>query len=268
MNATALPPADSADLAWLESASPQHVLAWALDTFGDRFAIVTALQVEGIVLLDMARRIDPGVRVVTIDTGRLPQETHDYLDTVRARLHVTVEVVTPDPDTVGAMTTRHGSNLFRRDVALRRLCCHARKVEPLGRILAGLDAWATGLRRDGGPSRAGTPVAGRDAEHGGIVKLSPLAAWTRAEVLAYAEAERLPMHPLYAKGFTSIGCLPCTRPVEAGEDERAGRWWWEAGSERECGLHVSSPSERFDGALAQLHQDVQELHQRHDPEGT
>jgi phosphoadenosine phosphosulfate reductase len=256
MNATA--PPSAAKLEALESAPPQRVLAWALGTFGDRFAIVTALQVEGIVLLDMARRVDPGVRVVTIDTGRLPQETHDFLDTVRARFDLTVEVVTPDPTVVGAMVGRHGTNLFRRDVALRRLCCHARKVEPLGRILTGLDAWATGLRRDSGPSRAGTPVAQRDVEHGGIVKLSPLAAWTRADVLAYAEAERLPMHPLYAKGFTSIGCLPCTRPVAAGEDERAGRWWWEAGSERECGLHQASPSERFDAALAQLDRDVRD----------
>jgi phosphoadenosine phosphosulfate reductase len=256
MSATEAPTA--ADLRELESAPPQQVLAWALRGFGDRFAIVTALQVEGIVLVDMARRIDPGVRVVTIDTGRLPQETHDFLDTVRARLDVAVEVVTPDPAVVGAMVTRHGSNLFRRDVALRRLCCHARKVEPLGRALAGLRAWATGLRRDGAPSRAGTPVAALDAEHGGIVKLSPLAAWSRAQVLAYAEAQRLPMHPLYARGFTSIGCLPCTRPVAAGEDERAGRWWWEAGDERECGLHGASPSERFDLALAQLRKDVKE----------
>jgi phosphoadenosine phosphosulfate reductase len=247
----------SPTLAVPATTEPRELLGWAVDTFADRFAIVTALQVEGIVLVDMARRVHPKVRVVTIDTGRLPQQTHDFVDTVRARLDVTVEVVAPDPELVGAMTTRHGANLFRRDVALRRLCCHARKVEPMDRVLAGVDAWATGLRRDGAPSRAGTPLVERVTAHGEPkLKLSPLAAWTRADVLAYAEAERLPMHPLYADGYTSIGCAPCTRPVAAGEDERAGRWWWEAGANRECGLHHASPSERFDRVLGELRADV------------
>jgi phosphoadenosine phosphosulfate reductase len=239
------------------AAEPEALLGWAIDTFADRFAIVTALQAEGIVLVDMARRIEPKVRVVTIDTGRLPQQTHDFVDTVRARLDVTIEVVTPDPDLVGAMTTRYGANPFRRDVALRRLCCHARKVEPMDRILAGVDAWATGLRRDGAPSRAGTPLVQLVSAHGEPkLKLSPLAAWTRADVLGYVKAERLPMHPLYAEGYTSIGCAPCTRPVAPGEDERAGRWWWEAGADRECGLHNASPSERFDQVLGELRADV------------
>ena len=254
MSATTLPPA-TVD-------SPAELLAWATATFGARFAIVTALQVEGIVLVDLARRADLGVRVITIDTGRLPEETHAFIDTVRARLDVAIEVVTPDADLVGAMATRHGANLFQRDVALRRLCCHARKVEPMNRILAGLDAWATGLRRDTSATRAATPLVARDEAHGGILKLSPLAAWSRAEVLAYAEAERLPMHPLYAKGYTSIGCQPCTRAVAPGEDERAGRWWWESGGERECGLHHATPSERFDQALDELRADVARTSQR------
>jgi len=237
-------------------ASAEEALAWALGTFGDRFAVVTALQVEGMVVLDLARRIDPRVRALTIDTGRLPQETHDYLDTVRARLGVEVEVITPDPDALTALAARHGANPFRRDTALRRLCCHVRKVDPLTRALDGMQAWASGLRRDGGAARAGTQLVERDDAHGGIVKLNPLAAWTRADALAYAEAQRLPLHPLYAQGYTSIGCAPCTRAVAPGEDERAGRWWWEAGADRECGLHHATPSERFDTALAELRADV------------
>ncbi|HKF00429.1 MAG TPA: phosphoadenylyl-sulfate reductase [Actinomycetes bacterium] len=240
----------------LQGARPEEALAWAVETFGRGFVVVTALQVEGIVVLDMARRIDPGVRALTVDTGRLPQETHEFLDTVRARLDVRVEVVLPDPDAVAAMVGRHGTNLFRRDQALRRLCCQVRKVDPLARALAGVDAWASGLRRDGGPARAGTAVAERDDAHGGIVKLNPLAAWTRADALAYAREHRLPLHPLYEQGFASIGCAPCTRAVAPGEDERAGRWWWEAGADRECGLHHQSPSARFDAALGQLRADL------------
>ena len=237
-------------------AEPAEVLEWALGTFGDRFAVVTALQVEGMVVLDLARRIDPDVRAVTIDTGRLPEETFEAIDTVRARLGVAIEVVMPDPDRVAAMVGRHGVNLFRRDQALRRLCCHVRKVEPLDRVLAGVDAWATGVRRDGGAARAGTRVVEVDRAHGGIVKVNPLANWTRERALAYAREHGLPMHPLYARGYTSIGCAPCTRAPREGEGERAGRWWWEAGEDRECGLHHASPSERFDAALAELDADL------------
>jgi phosphoadenosine phosphosulfate reductase len=250
---------------------PADVLAWAVETFGDRFAVVTSFQVEGLVVVDMARRIDPDVRVVTIDTGRLPEETFRMIDTVRTRLRVRVEVVMPDPDQVTAMTGRHGVNLFQRDPALRRLCCHARKVEPLNRVLTDLDAWATGLRRDGGPARADTEMVERDAAHGGIVKINPLAYWSRDQALAYVREHGLPLHPLYQQGYTSIGCAPCTRAVEPGEDERAGRWWWEApiddtgagaADAKECGLHHRGPSERLDAAITELHDDLAGLRRR------
>ncbi|HZD01864.1 MAG TPA: phosphoadenylyl-sulfate reductase [Actinomycetes bacterium] len=236
----------------LEAAPAEAVLAWALDTFGKRCAIVTSFQVEGVVVLDLARRVDPGVRVVTIDTGRLPEETYELIDTVRARLDVEVEVVAPDGPSVEAMLTRHGPNLFRRDTSLRLLCCQIRKVEPLRRVLADLDAWVTGLRRDGGPARAGIGKVEVDRAHGGIVKLNPLADWTHERALAYAGDHHLPLHPLYGRGYTSIGCAPCTRAPLPGEGERAGRWWWEAGEDRECGLHQQSPSERLETGLAEV----------------
>jgi phosphoadenosine phosphosulfate reductase len=253
---TAIAPATQAEVDQLGDAEAQDALAWAVERFGQRFAVVTAFQVEGMVVLDMARRIDPRVRVVTIDTGRLPEETFEVIDTVRARLGVGVEVVLPDPERISAMVGRHGVNLFRRDEALRRLCCHVRKVEPLNRVLAGVDAWAAGLRRDGGAARAGTRVVEIDHGHGGIVKLNPLANWTRARALEYAREHRLPMHPLYERGYASIGCAPCTRALAEGEDERAGRWWWEAGGDRECGLHHASPSERLESVRQQLDDDV------------
>jgi phosphoadenosine phosphosulfate reductase len=254
----------------LDRAHPREVLRWALDTFGDRFAVVTALQVEGLVAMDLARQIDSDVRIITIDTGRLPEETYEYIDTVRARLGVTIEVLTPDPAAVGAMVARHGTNLFRRDRALRFLCCHVRKIEPLGRAMVDLDAWASGLRRDGGAARAGTRTVEADPTYPGIVKVNPLANWTRADAMAYVREQRLPLHPLYERGYTSIGCAPCTRAVAPGQDERVGRWWWEDDSQRECGLHFANPSERFDDFLATLHRDLEQAPGAagvHDPEG-
>ncbi|HEV2870664.1 MAG TPA: phosphoadenosine phosphosulfate reductase family protein, partial [Actinomycetota bacterium] len=132
---------------------------------------------------------------------------------------------------------------------------------PLDRALAGVEAWSTGLRRDGGPARGGIGKAERDDAHGGILKLNPLADWTREQVWAYVRSHRLPVSSLYDKGYTSIGCAPCTRPTRPGEDERAGRWWWEADQDRECGLHTrlggaASPDDRFSAALDGLRADV------------
>jgi phosphoadenosine phosphosulfate reductase len=250
------------DLAPVLGLPADQLLAWAIEAYGRQFAVVTGFQAEGMVVLDLARRVDPGVRVLTLDTGRLPEETYQVIEAVRAGMGLEIEVITPDPADVAAMVARHGPNLFHKDPALRRLCCHVRKVAPLDRALAGVEAWATGLRRDGGPARAGIAKAELDAAHGDIVKLNPLADWTREQVWAYVRSRRLPVHPLYEQGYTSIGCAPCTRPTRPGEDERAGRWWWEADSDRECGLHTrlggaaSSPGDRFSAALDRLRADV------------
>ncbi len=232
---------DEPDLADLEGLTADQLLGWAIERFGRRFAVVTSFQAEGMVVLDLARQVDPGLRVLTLDTGRLPEETYQVIEAVRTGMGLEVEVITPDPAEVAAMVAGHGPNLFHKDPALRRLCCHVRKVAPLDRALIGVEAWATGLRRDGGPARAGTPKAEVDDAHGGILKLNPLADWSRDQVWAYVRSHRLPVHPLYEQGYTSIGCAPCTRATRPGEDERAGRWWWEAGQDRECGLHIRRP---------------------------
>jgi phosphoadenosine phosphosulfate reductase len=242
----------------LAGAAAGEVLAWAVETFQRRFAVVTSFQLEGMVVVDLARRLDPGVRVVTLDTGRLPQETYDLIDEVRARLGVDVELVAPDPAELRALTARHGPNLFRRDQALRQLCCHVRKVAPLDRALRGTAAWATGMRRDGGPTRAGIATVEPDPARPGTLKLNPLAAWTRERAWAYVREHRLPVHPLYAQGYQSIGCAPCTRATRPGESERAGRWWWEADQARECGLNHQSRDERFATALADLRADLED----------
>ncbi|MDA8020418.1 MAG: phosphoadenylyl-sulfate reductase [Thermoanaerobaculia bacterium] len=220
-----------------ESATAEEILTEALSRWGRRVAIGTAFQAEGMAILDMAVRIDPGVRVFTIDTGRLPAESHHFIDEVRRHYGIEVEVQLPRPGDVEPLVQRFGTDLFRESVDLRLACCRARKVEPLARRLADLDAWITGLRRDQAPSRAGVPKAGIDPHHPGVIKLSPLADWNAHDVASYLTRHAVPRHPLYARGYSSIGCAPCTRPTLLGADTRSGRWWWEDEQPKECGLH-------------------------------
>lgn len=228
----------------LRLASPEDLLRRTLSRFGPRIALVTSFQAEGMVLLDMARRLIPEVkpRVITLDTGRLPQETHDLMARVAVRYDITVEVFLPDSKQVAALVRRGGPNLFYDSPEGRRACCHARKVLPLGRALRGLDAWITGLRRGQSADRATIETLELDAEHGGLLKLNPLADWSREQVWAYIDRHEVPYHPFYDRGYTSIGCAPCTRAVRAGADSRSGRWWWEEPAvAKECGLHLVKP---------------------------
>jgi thioredoxin-dependent adenylylsulfate APS reductase len=220
----------------LEGLEPEAVLAWAYRRF-PRLALVASFQAEAIVLIDMACRVVERPAVVTLDTGRLPEETHELIDRVRERYPIDLRVVSPDPGEVADMVGAHGQNLFRRSVELRERCCEVRKVRPLARALAGHDAWVTGLRRDQSSGRSRTPVVQADHAHGGIAKIAPLVRWTRERVWAYVEERGLERHPLYERGYRSIGCAPCTRAAGPDEDERAGRWWWEGSAVKECGLH-------------------------------
>jgi thioredoxin-dependent adenylylsulfate APS reductase len=214
-----------------------ELLEWALRVFGRRFALVTSFQREGMVLLDMAAHISPEVRVITLDTGRLPEETYRMMQVVRTRYGVTIEVVCPSRHEVESMVTLYGPDLFRLSVAHRRLCCEIRKVRPLQRQLASVDAWASGLRRTQSAERSHVPKVDRDSA--GRLKLNPLADWTAAQVIDYIDRHNVPLHPLYSQGYGTIGCAPCTRPIAPGEHERAGRWWWEQEASKECGIHFS-----------------------------
>lgn len=217
--------------------SPQNVIGWALEHWGPRVGICTSFQAEGMVLLDMACRITPDVHVFTIDTGRLHQETYDFIDQIRDHYGIDITVYFPDASKIEDMTRRHGPNSFYKSPASRFRCCHIRKVEPITRALSGLDAWITGLRRKQGASRAKIRKIEIDHDNQGIAKISPVADWTLDEVWEYIELNDVPKHPLYAQGYTSIGCAPCTRPIQPGEDLRAGRWWWEMDVPKECGIH-------------------------------
>lgn len=229
-----------------------ELLRWALTSFGRGFAISTSFQAEGMVLIDMAARMDPSVRVFTLDTGRLPEETYQIIETVRQRYGVKVELVHPDRRELDAMTSLHGPNLFYQSPDLRKLCCHIRKVRPMERVLGELRAHAVGLRREQSEERAATRKV---EEAQGKLKLSPLADWSSAEVEAYTAEHNVPRHPLYARGYASIGCAPCTRAIESGQPERAGRWWWEENASKECGLHVA-PDGRMRRALDVLLDDI------------
>ena len=220
---------------------PQTVLRQAYETY-ERVVIVASFQAESSVIIDMASQVRPDIRVLTLDTGRLPQETHDMIDRVRLRYGISVEVITPDAAEVGRMVAAHGTNLFYDSVELRRMCCDVRKSRPLASALRGYDAWITGLRREQSATRAQTQVVTVDGEHGGIAKIAPLAGWTKQQVWDYIREHDLPYHSLYGRGYTSIGCAPCTRATVAEEEERAGRWWWEQGGVKECGLHWKTES--------------------------
>jgi thioredoxin-dependent adenylylsulfate APS reductase len=238
-----------------ESEPAEELIGWAIDQFGDRLSISHGGGVEGMVILDMAWRIEPRVRVFALDTGRLPQESFDLIDAIRSRYGIAVEVISPQAAHVEGMVQRHGTNLMYQAVDMRLLCCQVRKVQPLNRYLAGVDAWVTGVRREQWASRAEVRKLELDHDHGGIVKINPLADWTKTEVWNYIRTNEVPYHAQYDQGYTSIGCTPCTRAVQAGEQDRAGRWWWETNAPKECGIHCAIYTGGFEHELHALLKD-------------
>jgi phosphoadenosine phosphosulfate reductase len=225
----------------LEGLDAEALLRWGIARFHPRLALSCSFGApEGMVLLDLMHRLEPTSRVFMLDTGRLPQATHDLVDRVRDRYGKSIEVVFPEPRAVQEMVQRHGQNLFYESVEKRQLCCRIRKVEPMRRYFAeaGLEAWVAGLRREQNVTRRDARKVEIDATHGGIVKLNPLADWSDEQVWAYVREHNVPVNRLHARGYPSVGCDPCSRAVQPGEDLRAGRWWWENADTRECGLHV------------------------------
>ena len=233
-------PADEQELQQLSGASAPTALQWVERKFGATAVLASSFGLEDVVLIHLALTHAPSLKVFTLDTGRLPPETYELMDKFRQKYGLELETWFPQTKAVEGLTRAKGHFSFQLSVENRKECCGVRKVEPLGRALTGRAAWVTGLRREQSATRAAVAIAERDAAHGGIVKVNPLAEWTQAQLWEYTKAHQVPVNKLHALGFPSIGCAPCTRAVKPGEDLRAGRWWWESADHKECGIHLPS----------------------------
>jgi phosphoadenosine phosphosulfate reductase len=224
-----------------DSAPPERTVRWALERFGRDVAIAFS-GAEDVAIIDIAVKSGLPFSVFTLDTGRLHPETYRFLETVRTHYGTAIDVLFPDARQVQDLVEKKGLFSFYRDG--HGECCGIRKIEPLRRALAEKRAWITGQRRDQSPTRTDVPVIQLDtshlaANHGGqFLKLNPLAGWSLQKVWSYIRANDVPYNELHDQGFISIGCEPCTRVPRPGEHERAGRWWWEEATKRECGLHT------------------------------
>ena len=222
-----------------ERSSPEDILAWASANLGRSVALATSFQVQGMVLVDMFAKANPEARIFTLDTGRLHSHTYEAMERTREKYGINIEVLFPDRDEVEEMVTSRGVNLFYKSVENRRLCCQVRKTNPLNGYLKTLDAWITSIRADQTAQRAESSKFEIDYLHGRMLKINPMLDWTTEQVWDYVRKNDVPYNKLHDMGYPSIGCAPCTRAVEEGEDPRAGRWWWEQGSDKECGIHFS-----------------------------
>lgn len=220
----------------LRTAAALEVLRAARDEF-PTLGFANSFGAEDMVLTDLILGHGLGIDVFSLDTGRLPPETYDLMAAVESRYGARLQIYFPDPQAVEAYVHENGINAFYTSVALRKACCSLRKVDPLRRALAGRAAWITGLRAAQSTTRTDLALREHDASFG-IVKFNPLAEWSEAEVWAYIRLHEVPYNALHDRFYPSIGCAPCTRAIAVGEDVRAGRWWWEDASLRECGLHV------------------------------
>lgn len=201
-----------------------------------RVVYSNSLGAEAVVLTDLIWTHVPEIDMFSIDTGRLPEETHELLERLQRRYGRNVRVVYPDAAALEELVRAQGVNGFYHSLEARLSCCRIRKVEPFTRAIAGYQAWVTGVRREQSSSRAASAATEWDAEHG-LHKLSPLLEWSEQQVWQYIRARKLPYNRLHDRQFPSIGCSPCTRAIQPGEHRRAGRWWWEQPESRECGLH-------------------------------
>ena len=221
-----------------DAKSPPAIIRLALAHFED--AAISFSGAEDVALIDMACRIKPDVSVFSLDTGRLHPETYRFIEQVRNHYAIDIDILSPDADRVRELARHKGLYSFYKDG--HQECCAIRKVMPLRQKLGGLSAWVTGQRRDQSlGTRAAVPVIERDpafsSEDRTLIKFNPLANWSSTEVWEYIRANDVPYNSLHERGYASIGCEPCTRPILPGQHEREGRWWWEQASHKECGLH-------------------------------
>ena len=220
----------------LKNSSPAQVISFFNKLFPNKIALSTSLGYEDQILTQVVASVDKNIKIFILDTGRLFPETHDLLDKTCKKYDININVYFPNSAEVEAMVNEKGINLFYDSIKNRKLCCHIRKLVPLARAMKGLDGWITGLRRDQAVTRTDMQLVEWD-DSNNMLKINPLINWTEDEVINYIDIQKIPYNLLHKKGFASIGCHPCTRAIEKGEDVRAGRWWWENPDTKECGLH-------------------------------
>ncbi|MFI3247579.1 MAG: phosphoadenylyl-sulfate reductase [Rikenellaceae bacterium] len=222
--------------AQMEKLTPEEMISFFTTEFKGEIALSNSLSLEDQVLTDMICKIAPETRIFTLDTGRVFPEAYDVIDKTKKKYNKSIEIFFPNFESVEKMVAEHSANLFYESVENRKLCCKVRKIEPLRRAFKGLKVWICGLRQEQSITRFGLHPVEWD-EGNGLIKLSPLYDWSAAKVREYIDTNEVPYNPLSDQGFPSIGCQPCTRAIQEGEDERAGRWWWESPESKECGLH-------------------------------
>jgi len=225
------------------ASQPAEVLEYFLKEYKGEIALSSSLGAEDQALTHMICAIDKTTRLFTLDTGRLFPETYELIETTYKKYNISIEVYFPDYQKVQQMIKEKGINLFYKSIENRKECCGIRKVEPLKRAMAGLKVWICGLRKDQSVTRFYARMVEFD-ENYGIIKLNPLINWTEDQVWEYIHAYGVPYNLLHDKGFKSIGCQPCTRAIQPGEEPRAGRWWWEQAGQKECGIHEKKNKSR------------------------
>ncbi|MEN8225851.1 MAG: phosphoadenylyl-sulfate reductase [Bacteroidota bacterium] len=220
-------------------ATPEEILSFLSDRYGDKLGFATSLGAEDQVLTHMLAGIDKSLRIFTLDTGRLFPETLDLIDSTNKRYGINIEVYFPEAADVESMVNKKGINLFYESMANRKECCHIRKILPMRRALNNVEVWISGLRAEQSVTRKDLELAQWD-DNFNLIKLSPLRAWDEEYLWSFIRLNKVPYNSLHDKGFPSIGCQPCTRAIEPGDDIRAGRWWWENPEMKECGLHQNA----------------------------
>jgi phosphoadenosine phosphosulfate reductase len=220
-----------------ENANEKEILTQGVAAAAGAVKLACSFSVEDLVIIDLIHELKLPVGIFALDTGRLNEETHLVAEGITGRYGITIDWFFPRHDAVEELLRAKGPFSFRESLENRHECCRIRKVEPLGRALAGLQGWITGMRREQSTTRTALPPIEVDTLHGGILKINPLADWSERQVWDYARKNRLSVNKLHAQGYPSIGCAPCTRAIADGEHPRAGRWWWENPEHKECGLH-------------------------------
>ncbi len=218
------------------NAKAEEILSFFSDQYGNELAFATSLGAEDQVLTFLLSQINKDVRIFTLDTGRLFPETIDLIDKTNKLYDINISVYFPEFSLVEKMVNSKGINLFYESIENREECCHIRKIIPMKRALKGVKAWVSGLRSEQSVTRQDLSVVSWD-EKFGLVKINPLLNWTETQLWDFIKTHDIPYNELHDKGYPSIGCQPCTRAVEPGEDVRGGRWWWEMPENKECGLH-------------------------------